>query len=126
VVPGVEVTGLDISRYAIENGHESVRSRLRFGAATELPWPDDAFDLVLSINTLHNLHNYQLDKALREIERVGKQRKYVVVDGYRTEREKVNLMYWQLTCVCFYTPEEWEWIFAQSGYTGDYACIYYE
>jgi protein-L-isoaspartate(D-aspartate) O-methyltransferase len=126
VVPGVEVEGIDVSAYAIENGHEGVRHRMRVGDATELPWPDRTFDLVVSVNTLHNLHNYELDKALREIERVGKRHKYVVVDGYRTEREKVNLMYWQLTCVCFYTPAEWEWIFAQSGYTGDYACIFYE
>jgi len=62
---------------------------------------------------------------LEEIERVGRAHKYLVLDGYRTEREKVNLMYWQITCECFFTPEEWQWLFDQVGYTGDYACIYY-
>ena len=58
-------------------------------------------------------------------ERVSRRHKYLVVDGYRSEEEKANLLYWQVTCECFYTPDEWEWIFQQAGYTGDYACIYY-
>ena len=57
---------------------------------------------------------------------MGARGKYVVVDSYRTEEEKVNLLYWQLTCECFYTPKEWEWLFAQCGYTGDYGYIFYE
>ena len=51
---------------------------------------------------------------------------YIVNDSYRSEEEKVNLMYWQLTCECFYTPQEWEWLFNQGGYTGDYSFICYE
>jgi hypothetical protein len=58
------------------------------------------------------------------MERVGRGGKYMIVDGYRTEQEKVNLLYWQLTCECFFRPEEWEWICKQAGYTGDFACIY--
>ena len=65
---------------------------------TQLPFPDKSFDLVISITTLHNLHCYDLDSALREIERVGKKHKYIVVESYRNEEEKANLLYWQLTC----------------------------
>lgn len=125
LLPGVEIAGLDISQYALENAKEEVNPFLQLGNAIELPYEDHYFDLVVSINTLHNLYNYDLHKALKEIERVGKEKKYIVVDGYRNEREKVNLLYWQLTCECFYTPEEWEWLFEVSGYTGDYCCIYY-
>lgn len=126
VVPGVEISGIDISAYAVENAKDEVKPFLTTGNATDLRYPDRHFDLVVSINTLHNLYNYQLHKALQEIERVGKQHKYIVADSYRTEREKVNLLYWQVTCESFSTPAEWEWMFAQSGYTGDYAFIYYE
>ena len=125
-VPGIEVAGLDISGYAIENAKEEVKPFLRVGNAVELPYPDKSFDLVVSINTLHNLRIYDLAKALRETERVSRSHKYLVVDGYRTEEEKANLMYWQITCESFFTPQEWEWVFQQTGYTGDYACIYYE
>jgi protein-L-isoaspartate(D-aspartate) O-methyltransferase len=125
-VPGIEIAGLDISRYALEHAKEEVRAALIEGSAVSLPYPDQSFDLVLSINTLHNLQLPELELALREIERVGRRAKYILMDGYRTEQEKVNLLYWQLTCECFFTPREWEWIFAKTGYTGDFACITFE
>jgi SAM-dependent methyltransferase len=126
VVPGVEVHGIDISEYAIANSKEEVRDRLQVGNATALPFPDGHFDLVFSITTLHNLHCYDLDKALREIERVGKRNKYVCVESYRNEQEKANLLYWQVTCEAFNTPEEWDWWFRNTGYTGDHSFIYFE
>jgi SAM-dependent methyltransferase len=126
VVPGVEVYGLDISGYAIENAKEEVKDCLQVGNATSLPFPDHHFDFVFSINTLHNLHCYDLDKALREIERVSKQHKYICVESYRNEREKANLLYWQVTCEAFNTPEEWDWWFRNTGYTGDHSFIYFE
>jgi len=126
VVPGIEVYGLDISEYALANAHEDIRDRLTLGDANALPWPDDHFDFVFSITTLHNLHNYDLDKALREMERVGKKHKYLCVESYRNETEKANLLYWQVTCEAFCTPEEWRWWFKTTGYTGDYSFIYFE
>jgi SAM-dependent methyltransferase len=125
VVPGIEVHGLDVSEYAIANAKEEIRDRLRVGTATRLPWPDRHFDLVYSLNTLHNLHCYDLEPALREMERVGK-RKYLCVESYRNEAEKANLLYWQVTCEAFNTPQEWEWWFRLTGYTGDYSFIYFE
>ncbi|QJQ03379.1 MULTISPECIES: class I SAM-dependent methyltransferase [Herbaspirillum] len=125
LVPGLEVHGIDISSYALENAKEEIRDRLQLGSATSLPFPDQYFDFVFSITTLHNLHNYDLDKALREMERVGK-KKYVCVESYRNETEKANLLYWQVTCEAFCTPEEWDWWFRQTGYTGDHSLIYFE
>ncbi|MGZ0080404.1 class I SAM-dependent methyltransferase [Methylomonas sp. YC3] len=126
LVPGVEIYGIDISPYAIENAKEEIKDRLQVANANDLPFPDDYFDLVFSITTLHNLHNYDLDKALREMERVGKKNKYLCVESYRNEEEKANLLYWQVTCEAFCTPEEWEWWFKQTGYTGDHSLIYFE
>lgn len=125
-VPGLEVVGLDKSRYAIENAKEEVRPQLVEGDAAKLPFPDHSFDLVYSITTLHNLYLDQLWQALGEIERVSRSGKYICVEAYRNEREKVNLMYWQLTCRAFHTPAEWEWLFQKTGYTGDYSFIFFE
>lgn len=125
LLPGIEITGIDVSEYAIENSKEEIKDRLQVGNATSLPFPDKHFDLVISLNTLHNLHCYDLDKALREIERVGKN-KYICVESYRTEEEKANLLYWQVTCEAFNTPEEWDWWFKNTGYTGDHSFIYFE
>ncbi|MBI3562334.1 MAG: methyltransferase domain-containing protein [Gammaproteobacteria bacterium] len=126
VVPGLELYGIDISEYAIDNAKDEIKDRLRVGNATALPFPDNHFDFVYSITTLHNLHCYDLDKALREMQRVGKNNKYLCVESYRNEEEKANLLYWQVTCEAFNTPEEWDWWFKQTGYTGDHSLIYFE
>jgi ubiquinone/menaquinone biosynthesis C-methylase UbiE len=126
VLPQAEVAGIDISTYAIEHAKPEVRDRLQVASAVSLPFPDRTFDLVVSINTLHNLRNFELYQALAEIERVARGGRYLTVESYRNEREKVNLLYWQLTCRSFYSPPEWEWLFAQAGYEGDYSFIYFE
>lgn len=126
VLPNAEVFGIDISEYAIANSKPEIRDRLRVGNATKLPWPNQFFDLVVSITTLHNLYAYELDLALREMERVGRQHKYLCVESYRNEEEKANLLYWQVTCEAFNTPEEWKWWFKNSNYSGDYSFIFFE
>jgi ubiquinone/menaquinone biosynthesis C-methylase UbiE len=127
VVPGIEVAGIDISAYGVENAKEEVRPFLKVASADELPFADKTFDFIYSINALHNLQNFELFGALKEIERVGKAgRAHITVESYRNEREKANLLYWQLTCESFYRPAEWEWMFRQAGYRGDYGCIYFE
>ena len=126
VIPDAEIYGIDISPYAIANSKKEIQDRLRVGSSTDLPWPDDYFDLVISITTLHNLHSYDLEASLREMERVGKENKYLCVESYRNEQEKANLLYWQVTCEAFNTPKEWEWWFEKTGYSGDYSFIYFE
>ncbi|MCG8511982.1 MAG: class I SAM-dependent methyltransferase [Rhodospirillales bacterium] len=125
-LPGVEVTGIDISEYAIENAKPEVKPYLKVGNARDLPFEDNSFDFVFSITTLHNLFNYDLYAAVREIERVGKGPKHITVESYRNEREKANLLYWQLTCRAFHTPEEWEWLLNHADYTGDFGLIFFE
>ena len=126
IVPGIEVVGLDVSEYAIDNSKEEIRPFLQVGNAASLPYQDKTFDLVYSLNVLHNLYNFDLWSAIKEIERVGRGGKYIVVETYRNEREKANLLYWQLTCRAFHTPQEWEWLYRQAGYTGDYGYITFE
>ena len=123
--PGIQVAGLDISEYGLANAKEEVRPFLRQGNCTSLPWADGSFDLVISLNTFHNLQVFELDQALREMQRVGKGRAYLCVESYRTEREKANLLYWQLTCESFHRPEGWRWLYERAGYTGDYGFIYF-
>jgi len=125
-VPGIEVAGIDISQYAIENSKEEVRPFLKLGSATVLPWPNQYFDLVFTINTFHNLLNFDLMAALKEMQRVGRKDRYVCVESYRNEAEKANLLYWQLTCETFYRPDEWLWFYEQAGFEGDYSFIYFE
>jgi SAM-dependent methyltransferase len=126
LMPGIEVYGIDISEYAIQNGKEEIKHRLKVCSATNLPFPDNYFDFVFSLNVLHNLPNYDLVKALQEMERVGAKDKYLCVESFRNEVEKVNLLYWQVTCSAFCSPEEWGWWFKTAGYTGDHSFIFFE
>jgi len=125
VLPGIIVRGIDVSSYAIEHAHPEMKPYIDEGSAIKLPYDDLEFDLVFSINTLHNLHNRELDAALREMTRVGK-RKYLCVESYRNEEEKMNLLYWQVTCEQFNTPEDWAWWFESTKYDGDHSFIYFE
>ena len=126
LVPGLKVKGIDVSEYAINNTIDEIKPFLSVGKAQELDnFEDNSFDLVISLNTLHNLYIYELMKAVKDIERISKN-SYIVVESYRTEEEKANLLYWQLTCECFFKVEEWEWIYQQCGYTGDYCFIYFD
>jgi len=125
VVPGLDVRGFDVSRYAIENAKPEMRHLIDEGSAVALPYDDREFDFAYSLNTLHNLYSYELEPALRELERIAK-KKYLCVESYRSEVEKVNLLYWQVTCEQFNTPKEWQWWFERCGYSGDHSFIYFE
>lgn len=125
-VPGLDVVGLEISEYAKKHAKAEIQHRIVLGNATTLPFEDASFDLVIGINTHHNLRNFELDSSLREMMRVGRKHRYLCVESFRNESEKANLLYWQLTCRTFASPEEWEWWFAQTGYTGDFSFIFFE
>jgi SAM-dependent methyltransferase len=120
LMPNLTVAGIDISEYAIENALASVKPFLRVGNAKELPYEDNSFDLVTSINTIHNLSLEECKQALSEIERVSCRHAFVQVDAYRTEEEKKRLERWVLTCRTYMHVDEWRRLFEEVGYTGDY------
>lgn len=120
LMPNCTVAGVDVSEYAIENAMPSVKSFLRVASGERLPYPDKSFDLVISINSIHNLPPERLKNALREIERVSRKHSYITVDAWRNEQERVQLCKWVLTAESMFHVEDWRKIFAEVGYTGDY------
>jgi ubiquinone/menaquinone biosynthesis C-methylase UbiE len=126
LLPKAKVFGIDISDYAVENAKEEVKSGIKIGNATSLPFEDNSFDYVYALGCLHNLYNFELFKALKEMERVGKQHKYSMQESYRNETERINMCNWQLTQHSFYNTQEWVWFFNLAGYTGDYGFIFFE
>ncbi|MBV8245682.1 MAG: class I SAM-dependent methyltransferase [Candidatus Eremiobacteraeota bacterium] len=126
VVPGIEIAGADVSAYAVEHAKEEVKDALTVANATQLPYPDKSFDFIVSLGALHCLPFSGLFEAIAEIERVGKNdRKYLMVESFRDEREKANLLYWQLTCDSFHSADEWPRVLASAGYHGDYGFIFF-
>ncbi len=121
VIPGVHVAGLDLSAYAVERAMDDVRPFVLVGSADALPFADKSFDLVVSINTVHNLERDRCLLAISEMERVSRRFRYLQVDSYRSEQERENFERWQLTAVTHFDPAGWRRVFEQAGYTGDYS-----
>ena len=126
LLPGLKVVGFDISNHGLKDSKEEIRDQLFIHRAEDTyPFDDNIFDLVISLNCLHNLKIFELETALTEVERVGKQG-YVMLESYRNEQELFNVQCWALTCESFFDHEEWPWIYEHFGYTGDYEFIYFE
>ena len=118
--PGINITGLDISDYAVENSIPEIKPYLQVGNATKLPFEDKCFDFVISINTIHNLNLQDCATALQEIERVTKSNSFITVDAYRNDEEKARMQAWNLTALTMMSVDEWKQFFLEVGYTGDY------
>jgi len=120
LIPGLTVAGIDISEYAIANAKEEVKPSLRVGDAKKLPYDDRSFDLVIAINTIHNLELLECKQALREIQRVTRRHAFVVVDAWRNDEERDRLQRWVVTCRTAMHVEDWRRLFDEVGYKGDY------
>ncbi|MDP1536699.1 MAG: class I SAM-dependent methyltransferase [Burkholderiales bacterium] len=118
--PGLEAFGVDISEYALLHCEPEVVGRLHLGSAVRLPFPDNSFQAVISINTVHNLERPDCVRALREIERLAPGRSYIQVDAYRNEAERQIFEDWMLTARTYGKPEDWIAILDEAGYTGNY------
>jgi len=126
LLPEADVSGFDISEHGLADAPEPIRPFLfRYRAQDPYPWGDKHFDLVIAFGALHNLRIFELEAAVREVERVGKQ-KYIMVESYRNELEQFNLECWALTAESFFDTAEWIWLYRHFGYTGDYEFIYFE
>ena len=120
LIPGITVKGIDVSTYAIEHVIESMRPHVQVADARSLPFADGTFDVVISINTIHNLELDGVRDSLREIQRVNRRGSFVTVDAYRDEAEKERMHTWNLTARTILSVAEWKRLFHEVGYTGDY------
>ncbi len=119
-LPGLTVQGIDISAYAIENSMDDIKPFVSVGDARNLShFKDKEFDVVISINTIHNLHLDDCKQALREIQRIGNNA-FIVNDAWRNDEEKQRMLSWNLTGITFMHVEKWKKLFEEVGYHGDY------
>jgi len=120
LIPGIAVKGIDISEYAIANAIEDMKQNVQVGDARKLEFDDNSFDVVISINTVHNLDRAQCGQALQEIERVSRRKSFITVDAYRTDEEKEAMLAWILTAKTIMHVDEWKAFFKDVEYNGDY------
>jgi ubiquinone/menaquinone biosynthesis C-methylase UbiE len=118
--PNLDLHGIDISKYAIDNSVSEIRHKLQVANARKLPYEDNFFDLVISINTIHNLEKVECATALKEISRVSKKNAFLAVDAYRNNKEKQRMYAWNLTAKTIMSVEDWIKFFEKNQYKGDY------
>ena len=120
LIPGITVSGVDVSDYAIAHAMDDIKSKVQVANASDLPFADNSFDVVIAINTIHNLDRDDCAEALREIERVSYKGAFITVDAYRNDDEKKRMLAWNLTAKTIMSVDEWVAFFEEVGYTGDY------
>ncbi|MFM7519935.1 MAG: class I SAM-dependent methyltransferase [Planctomycetota bacterium] len=120
LIPGITVKGIDVSTYAVENAIPSMQPHVQVADARALPFADQSFDVVIAINTIHNLEVDGVRQALREIQRVQRRGAFVTVDAWRDAAEKERMAAWNLTAKTILSVSGWQALFSEVGYTGDY------
>lgn len=118
--PEINIYGIDISQYAIDNCHVAVKNNIKVGDAKNLEFDDNYFDLVISINTVHNLDLDDCITSIKEISRVSKANSFITVDAYNTDEEKERMYKWNLTAKTIMSVNDWKNTFKKIGYNGDY------
>ena len=120
IIPKIKIGGVDISKYAIKNSVPQIRKKLKIANAQKLPYKDNSFDYVISVNTVHNLDLKNCKKAIKEISIISKKNSFITVDAYRNIKEKKRMFAWNLTAKTILSVNEWKKLFKQCGYKGDY------
>ena len=126
LIPGAEIKGVDVSNYAKENAIESMQDNIVVANANNLPFTDDYFDLVIAINTLHNLPLIDCKQAFREINRVTKNNSFVMNDAWRDAKGKQSMLKWNLTALTYMSCDDWKELFKEVDYKGDYYWFFAE
>ena len=118
--PKLDLHGIDISKYAIDNSVPEIKNKLQVANATKLPYEDNFFDLVIAINTIHNLDKHECEIALKEISRVSKKNSFITVDAFNNDDEKKRMYAWNLTAKTIMSVKDWRKFFSDSKYNGDF------
>lgn len=122
-LPGLEVHGLEVSAYAIENTLDSVKPNIKKGSFRELPFELSEFDLVIAIGAVYTLNLEDAISCLREIDRVSKGRAFITLGSYETEEEYWLFKAWSLLGCTILKPDEWRQVLEHAGYRGDYTFV---
>ena len=126
LIPEAEIKGVDISQYAKDYAIEPMQENIVVSNANNLPFPDDYFDLVIAINTLHNLPLIDCKQAFREINRVTKNNSFVMNDAWKDDKGKRAMLKWNLTALTYMSCDEWLNFFKEVEYKGDYYWFFAE
>ena len=80
---GLDASGCDVSRYAVDHATPAARGHVRVGdLLAGLPWPDASFDLLSVLETLEHLPPERVPAALAELRRVSAGYVYATIPSF--------------------------------------------
>ena len=103
-----------------------MKDNIKVCSANNLPFDDNYFDLVISINTLHNLPKIDCKEAFREISRVTKKNAFIVNDAWKDDKGEEAMLKWNLTALTYMNCDAWLNFFDAVGFEGDYFWFFAE
>ncbi len=105
---GMNVSGIDISEYAINNAMEEIYPFLQLGSSEHLNYATDSFDLVYSKEMLPHLNEDQIIATLNEAKRVCKTDNIFLEIQVGNNKKDCELIYqWDITHKCIKSSDWW-------------------
>ena len=148
LIPGITVYGVQPGSYAINHAMEGygrwaimnsvssgdsriVEEKVRGEVmpflleceSCDLPFKDDYFDCVISIENACSYVPEECRRVVREIVRVSKNNGkncYIQNDSWENEGQEQKLRGWTFLCKTFLNIKEWERLFLMEDYNGDW------
>jgi protein-L-isoaspartate(D-aspartate) O-methyltransferase len=117
---GMEVQGVDVSKYAIEHAHPELRESIFCGDMREIELPEKGFDLVLAKDTLPHFEEPDVEPVIKKCMRASRQYCFFEIEVARNDFEQEMLYEWDLTHKTRRPPKWWLDVFDRVGYQGDY------
>lgn len=106
-----------------QRARDEITSFLIKGDSNNMPFRDNFFDTVISIENACAYPELQCRKVVREIVRVTKdngKKSYIQNDSWRNESERQIFLKWTLLCKTFLDLEQWANLYKEENYEGDY------
>ena len=120
ISPTTDVSGTEVSDYAINSTMPSVKPFVKKTPFTVLPFADNEFDFIIAIGAVYSLNLPDAIKCLKEIQRVGKGESFITLGAYESEDDLRLFRYWTLLGSTILSKEDWVEVLDHVGYTGDY------
>ena len=115
----MNIAGIDISEYAIENAILETKPYLIQRSCEVLPWDSNSFDLVYSKETLPHLTKKQLGLTISEIERVAKGNNIFLEIGVsESDRGKEMMKAWDKTHQTIRSSDWWRGFLKELNFRG--------
>lgn len=107
---GINAKGIDLSEYVIELADKSIKQYLQTGDISNLPFPDNQFDLVITYDVLERIERSKIKKAIEESIRVSK--KFILHKMYTRENVWYRLFHRKdFSVISLFSYKYWQRIF---------------